>query len=172
MSELGVVRRFFASPVNEAEPIATYRETRFDGKRVFELFPDRVRICGSIQLSSEFETSIPLTALNPNPMHVRIRNKAFWSGLWMLLVAVVLDTVLVSSFHIPPESFSVGLIGCIGMGGLVLMLATARKVEFITFVNIAGVHVLDFARSGPDVRNLDSFVQLVSTNISNATRNA
>ena len=155
--------------MNKAEPIATYREQRFDGKRVFELFADRVRICGSAQLSSEFETSIPLATLNPTPMRIRIRNKAFWSGLWMLLGTVVLDTVLVSSFHVPPESFSVGLIGCIGMGGFVLMLATARKVEFISFTSTAGVHVLDLARSGPDARNLDSFVELVSTNISNAT---
>ena len=51
------------------------------------------------------------------------------------------------------------------------MLGTARKVEFITFANIAGVHVLDFARSGPDVANLDSFVQRVRTAISNATGN-
>ena len=158
--------------MNEAEPIATYRETCFDGKRVFELFPDRVRIRGSVQLTSEFEISIPLAVLNPNPMRIRMRNKAFWSGLWMLLVAVVLDTVLVSSFHIPAESFSVGLIGGIGMGGGLLMLATARKVEFITFANIAGVHVLDFARSGPDAANLDSFVQLVRTTISNAIGNS
>jgi hypothetical protein len=158
--------------VNEVEPIATYRETRFEGKRVFELFPDRVRVRGSVQLSSDFDVSIPLTALNPNPMRIRTRNKAFWSGLWMLLLAVVLDTVLVSSFHIPSESFSVGLIGCIGMGGFVLMLATARKVEFVSFANVTGVQVLGFARSGPDARDFDSFVERIRINISNATKKA
>lgn len=155
--------------MNEAQPIATYREQRFDGKRVFELFPDRVRIRGSAQLSTEFDTSVSLRALNPVPTRIRVRNKAFWSGLWMLIAAVVLDTILVSSFHIPPESFAVLLVGCMAMGGFVLMLATARKVEFISFTSTAGVHVLDFARSGPDARNLDSFVELVTTNISNAT---
>ena len=60
----------------------------------------------------------------------------------------------------------------LGMGGFVLMLATARKVEFISFASTAGVHVLDFARSGPDACSLDSCVERVSTNISNATGNA
>jgi hypothetical protein len=44
-------------------------------------------------------------------------------------------------------------------------------VEFIAFANIAGDHVLAFARSGPDAANLDSFVQLVRTTIFNATGN-
>lgn len=165
------VSRFLEPPVTDAEPIAIYREQRFDGKRVFELFPDRVCIRGSAQFTSEFETSISLATLNPNPTRIRIRNKAFWGGLWLLLAASLLDTILVSAFHIPRASESVVLIAVIGMTGLALMLATARKVEFISFTSTAGVHVLDFARSGPDARNLDSFVKLVITNISNATRN-
>lgn len=151
------------------EVIAVYREQRFDGKRVFELFHDRVRIRGSRQFSSEFETFVSLAALDPTPMRIRIRHKSFWSGLLILLVAFILDCILVSGFHFPPESSSVGLVGCIGMAGVALMLATARKVEFISFSNIAGRPVLDFARSGPDAADLDSFVQLVSKNINNAT---
>ena len=154
-------------------PIATHRDQRFDGKRVFELFPDRINIRGSAMFSSEFETSIPLNTLNPNPAHIRFRNKSFWSGLWVLLTASILDTILVSAFHVPRVSESTVLIGVIGMSGLALMLATARKVEFITFATTAGVHVLDFARSGPDAHNLDSFIELLRTNISNAnSRNA
>ena len=154
-------------------PIATHRDQRFDGKRVFELFPDRICIRGSALLSSEFETSIPLNTLNPNPARIRFRNKAFWSGLWVLLAASIVDTILVSAFHIPRASESVVLIAVIGMSGLALMLATARKDEFITFATTAGVPVLDFARSGPDAHNLDSFVELLTTNISNAnSRNA
>ena len=155
--------------MNEIDPIATYRDQRFDGKRVFELFADRIRIQGSTQFASEFDYSIPLATLNPIPMRMRVRNKNFSAGLWMLLIAVVVDVVLVSSFHIPPESASVVLIGCIGMGGFVLMLATARKVEFMAFSSTAGIHVLDLARSGPDARNLDSFIELVSKCISDAT---
>ena len=83
-----------------------------------------------------------------------------------------LDTLLVGSFHIAPENFSILLVGCIGLGGAVLMLGTIRKVEFMIFTGPAGVHVLDFARSGPDARKLDSFVDLVSTNISNASGKA
>ena len=150
------------------EPIAVYRETRFDGKRVFELFPDRIRIHGNIQLQSEFDTFIFLALLDPNPTRIWLRHKAFWSGLWMLLIALILDSVLVSGFHFPPESFSVGLIGSMGMAGVVLMLATIRKVEYRMFANIGGTKVLAIARSGPDAGNLDSFVQLLRTAISNA----
>ncbi len=154
--------------MNEVEPIATYREQRFDGKRLFELFPDRVRIRGSVQLVSEFETSIPLSTLVSNPTHLRLRNKSFWHGLWILLIAFVLEVLLVTSFHVSPESFSLVLIGCIGMSGLVLMLATARKIEFVVFANTTGVPILDFARSGPDKGKLDSFVHLVTNHISKA----
>jgi hypothetical protein len=149
-------------------PIATHREQRFDGKRVFELFPERINIRGSAIFSSDFETSIPLNILNPNPAHIRFRNKSFWSGLWMLLAASVIYTILVSAFHVPRVSESTGLMAVFGMSGLALMLATARKVEFITFSTTAGVPILDFARSGPDAHNLDSFIELLRTNITNA----
>lgn len=155
--------------MTEDEPIAMYRETRLEGKRVFELFPDRIRVRGEIQLRSEFDMSFPLVRLDPNPMRIRVRHKSFWAGLWILLAAVVLDSVLISGFHFPPETFCVGLIGCMGMSGFVLMLATLRKVEYVMFANLGGVHVLGIARSGPDAGELDSLVQLTRTAIGNAT---
>jgi hypothetical protein len=159
--------------VNEDQPIATYREQRFDGKRLFELFPDRVRVRGSVQLQSEFDTTVPLHTLNPTPNFIRIRNKSFAQGSWLFIGAIGLDTLLVTSLNVPPENPVITLIGILGFVGFAFMLIAARKVEFISFNSTAGVAVLDFARSGPDAANLDSFVQLVSKHISDANeRNA
>ena len=47
------------------DPIATYREQRFDGKRVFELFVDRIPSEDGNQFRSEFQMSVPLRTLDP-----------------------------------------------------------------------------------------------------------
>lgn len=150
-------------------PIATYRERRFDGKRTFELFADRVQIRGSTQLSSDFEISVPLKTLNPVPMRLRLRNKAFWAGAWMLIGSVIGSTVLYSALHVSYASPAFLLVAVVGAGGCALMLATARKVEFASFQSTAGVHVLDIARAGPDAVHLDTFVQLVTASIQTAS---
>lgn len=147
------------------EPIATYREKRVEGSCVYQLFPDRLQIGGNEQLSSKYKSVIPLRNIEPSPTHIWHRNNLFHGGVWMLLAAVVIDTILVSGFGIPAYNSAVGLVGCIGMGGFVLMLATARKVEFATFSSAAGVAVLGIARSGPDAAHFDSFVDLVSKHI-------
>ena len=46
------------------EPLMTYAERRFDGKRAFQLFADRVVIRGSEALSSEYEQIVRLDSLN------------------------------------------------------------------------------------------------------------
>ena len=47
------------------EPLMTYAERRFDGKRTFQLFADRVVIRGSEGWSSEYEQIVRLDSLNP-----------------------------------------------------------------------------------------------------------
>ena len=155
--------------MNEERPIATYREQRLDGKRIFELFDDRVRIFGSAQFSSEFELSAPLATLRPRPNRFKVRHRAFWCGLWLLLGFCVLDIVLVSALRVPGESFAVIIVGCMAMSGLVIMLATARRVEFASFSTVAGVQALDIARAGPDTAHFDPFVQSVSAAITRAS---
>jgi hypothetical protein len=156
--------------IDMTQPIATYREQRFDGKRTFELFDDRVRVAGSAQLSSEFDLSVPLHALNPEPMRLRIRNKAFWAGTWLLLGSVLGCTVLLSAMQVSYASAAFVLVAVVGASGLALSLATARKVEFLAFQNNAGFQVLAIARSGPDARRLDAFVELIAQHIRTAAR--
>ena len=138
------------------EPVATYREKRFDGQRRFELFADRVLVRGNVSLKSEFETAVPLRSLAPHVTRPRLRNPAFWGGLWTLLGSVFLCAVLVG-FNAP--DFPLVLAGTGVLSGSALMLATARKVEFASFSSGAGVRVLDVARSGPDARRFDAFVE-------------
>jgi hypothetical protein len=37
------------------EPLARYFEQRFDGKRTFELFPDKLNVRGAEFLSADYE---------------------------------------------------------------------------------------------------------------------
>ena len=141
------------------EPIATYFEQRFDGKRMFTLFPDAIDVRGSVALTSEFELRIPLSSLDPNYTKLRCRNRGFNGGMWMLSASIFACTVLVSGFQLPWISASTGLATCMGMAGLLLSLATCRKVEFVQFRSQAGVTALDLARSGPQRDQLDGFVE-------------
>lgn len=152
------------------QPVATYREQRFDGRRTFELFDDRVRIAGHTQFSSEFDFAVQLSGLNPEPMRMRLRNKEFWAGTWMLLGSLIGCTVLLSAMQASYASAAFVLVAVVGAGGFALMLATARKVEFVGFQNTAGLRVLDIARAGPDAGRLDSFIELVVTHIRRATQ--
>src|SRR5262245_9821753 len=113
------------------EPIATYSEQRFDGKRTFTLMPDEVVVTGSATLSADFHARIPLSSLDPNFGTLRFRNRIFWGGLWMMVVSFVVCTILVSGFHMSWATMPPGMLACIGMAGLLLCLATRRKVEFI-----------------------------------------
>ena len=154
------------------QPIAVYREQRFDGKRTFELFDDHVEITGSAQLSSDFQVSIPLKALVPKPMRLNIRHKGFWAGGWMLLGSVLGCTVLSSAMNVSYASPAFVLTLGVGISGFALMLATMRKIEFVGFQNDAGLRAIDMARSGPDAGKLDAFVDLMVTSIRAASEAA
>jgi hypothetical protein len=147
------------------EPIATYSEVRFDGSRKFTLLPDKIVVHGKQSLRSEFETAIALTSLNPNPDKLRIRNGNFIAGLWIVLISYVLCAILVSGFRVSFTTFAPGLLVSIGLGGVVLMLATFRKVEFVRFKNDGGIVILDLARAGKSAAQLDSFINALTKQI-------
>ena len=147
------------------EPIATYSEVRFDGSRTFTLFPDKIVVRGKQTLSSEFEASFSLKSLDPDPCKLWIRNRNFNSGLLIAVVSFVMCEVLAAGFHmsfatIPPLLFAV-----VGTSGILLMLATIRKVEFIRFKNDGGVVILDVARAGRGSAQFDSFVDALTKQI-------
>ena len=138
--------------------LATYRETRFDAKRVLELFGDHVRIRGSSLLGTDFDTTIALGQLQPRVTTLRVRNRAWGSGLLMASLSFFGWAILVLQFELEWSSFAPVLCAGLCIAGLLLVLATARKVEFARFEFSAGVPLLDIARSGADAGTFDEFV--------------
>lgn len=147
------------------QPIATYSEVRFEGSRTFTLLPDKVVVRGKQSLQSEFETTIALKTLDPSPDTLRFRNQIFTWGMWIANVGFVVCAILVSGFHMSFATFPPGLVACIGMSGVMLMLATFRKVEFVRFKNDGGIVILDIARSGKSAAQLDSFIDALTKQI-------
>lgn len=147
------------------DPIATYSETRFDGKRMFMLFPDRIYIQGTQTLKSDFEIEIPLALLEPRCYRFNVRNGAFIAGIWMAIISFVVCGILVSGLKMTFAQFIPGLMVVFGISGLVLSAATFRKVEFLQFKNLGGGVAFDIARAGKEVAQLDSFVDAVIKHI-------
>lgn len=147
------------------ETIATYYERRFDGKRTFTLLADAVVVSGSATLTSEFQVRVPLSSLDPNYSMLRLRHRIFWAGLWMVVVSFFAWTTLVSGLHMSWGTLPPILAANFGIGGLLLCLATGRKVEFIRFTTLAGVVALDLARSGPERDKLDGFIDALTKQI-------
>lgn len=147
------------------EQIATYSEIRFDGSRTFTLFPDRIVVKGKQTFHSDFESNIRLATLDPNYDRVRIRNRIFMAGVWMVIISFITYIILVTGLKIPFTEFSPVIMLSIGMAGLILSAATYRKVEFLRFKNKAGLTVLDIARSDKHVEEFDSFVDTLIKHI-------
>jgi hypothetical protein len=147
------------------EAVTTYSEVRFDGSRTFVLLPDKIVVRGKQSLKSEFETTIALTSLNPSPDKLRIRNNGFIVGGRLALISYVLCAILVSSFRVSFATFVPGMLVSIGLGGVILMLATFRKVEFVRFKNDVGIVILDLARAGKSAAQFDSFIDALTKQI-------
>jgi hypothetical protein len=152
------------------DPIATYNEARFDGKRTFELFEDKVVVRGTTTFTSDFEVSVPLARIDPDFARLRLRNKNFWMGVWIMVVAWVLASIVGEvtdkAYHV------VGILVGIGLVGILIAAATARKVEWVQFKTDGGVVAFDLARAGKEKNRLDSFVETLLAQISIAKDSA
>lgn len=152
-------------------PIATYTEARFDGKRTFHLFEDKVIVRGKATLGGDFETAIPLASLTPSFARLRSRHRAFFGGIWIMVGSSILAYV-VGAISQKNSSEVVGFFCALGIAGLVLLLATAKKVEWVQFNTDAGVTVLTIARAGKEKDKFDSFVEALTSQITVARDNA
>jgi hypothetical protein len=151
-----------------AAPLATYKEVRFDGKRLFELNTDSIRVAGSTTFQSSVDTTIPLNRIDPRVARLQIRHSAFWGGLIVAVVGFIAYEVLVSGFGLDRFAKAPGLLLGLGLVGVALCLATARKTEFAQFESDAGVPVLNIARAGPERHDFDAFVRQVLEQICKA----
>lgn len=143
------------------QPVAKYSERRFDGRRTFELYPDAVLVKGSSTFASDFEARVPLASLDANYARLRVRHPACLVGAGGAIFACVVRELLVGPLQLPWFDERSGFATALVVSGLVLCLATIRKVEFVRFTTQSGVVALDVARAGPDRAHFDEFVGAV-----------
>jgi hypothetical protein len=141
------------------ESLMTYSERRFDGKRTFQLFPDRVVIRGSEMMSSEYEQTVKLETLRPEFDRTWYRSPSFWSGIKLAVGSFIAVSVLHSGFGMSVGTYLGGLATVGVVTGLLLAFATRHKVEYAVFKNQAGADALSVARSGKQAADYDSFIQ-------------
>lgn len=153
------------------EPLATYREARFDGKRQFDLFDHEIRVRGSVGIGMKIDTTIPLRQLQSRVIRIWVRNQNFKSGLNVFAIGFISAIILIEGFSFEFYEFLPGLAGIVALSGLCLMAATAKKVEYARFESDAGVAVLDVARAGPDREMFDEFIEVLQEKI-NACRDS
>src|SRR5689334_16652809 len=73
------------SPSPETDtPIAIYREKYYRGNRQFDLFPDRVRVRGSLRLRYDYDMIVLLDTLHPQAARFWIRDSNFITCLVVL----------------------------------------------------------------------------------------
>ena len=147
------------------EPLARYFEQRFDGKRTFYLFPDNLKVRGAETLGADYEQTFRLASLQPEVNRVWYRNRSFNAGLWMFVGGGFAFSVLTWGLGRSFEWFWLGTTGCVAFPGLLLALATCRKVEYAVFRSEAGVEAVSVARSGREAAAFDSFVKRLAEQI-------
>jgi hypothetical protein len=146
---------------NKMEPIAIYSETRFSGKRDFKLYPDEIRVIGKVFLQKDFDVNIELKNLNPNYEKVKIREKGFMAGMYLIILPLIIKFILISAFNVKIDNPAIGFMVILAISGGILCIATFRKIEFYVFKNSFGVNILDIARSGKEKHNFDKYVEQI-----------
>ena len=150
--------------------LATYRERRPEGWRLFELFEDTIIVRGKNYLEHEFKTPIALHTLDPAHGWIKARSAGFWITLPVSFLISVILTALVGNFLQGTEYLLIGIVSA-GLAALFLTLFLFfRKIEFSTFQNCHGQTVLTVGRAGPDKAQFDEFVKLLAQQIEKAHR--
>jgi hypothetical protein len=149
-------------------PIATYRERRFDGRRDFDLHPDRLEVRGKQWNGTEFSSSYELSSLDPQFNRIRARDPGFLAGIGMLIVAVG----LLQGHAVTITSYWGGLTAVMGASGLLMSVVTFRKVEWASFKTRAGIDAISVARAGPDASSFPKFLEMLAAQISVSSTNS
>lgn len=148
------------------EPIARYREKRFDGRREFQLFEDRVLVTSKEYMGGESTVPVLLNTLVPVLSRYRARDAQFQVGL----VTSVVVFGLLSSGTLDLFSHVGGLSACIGIGCALMSIVTARKIEWVSLNSEAGFLSLSIGKVGPDKASFDAFVECLLAQVIEAKK--
>jgi hypothetical protein len=142
--------------------LAKYREHRLEGVRTYDLYEDKIVIRGSMRVGVNFESNIKLSGVQPEIHRIWMRSQLFTLavvvfvvGLLFVFIATQLENIRAVDSLIAIASFAFPLIG------LVAVLLTMHKLEYVRFANNNSIVVFDLARSGPDSNNFDEFVNKI-----------
>ena len=148
------------------DPITTYQEVRFDGKRTLRLFSDRILVQGSTVLGySSFESTIALKVLSLTPDRLSVRSPHFNGGLWMVIISPVIGMVLVSGLGMGFDSPMVVLMGVMCLSGLLFLWSTWKRVEYARFTNDVGIVILDIAVNAKEPQIFTDFIGMLTQQI-------
>lgn len=154
------------------EPLAVYQEKRFSGRRVFTLFSDKIHVRGKDFLEKDFDLTIELVTLSPLCQKLWIRDKMFWAGIILVGIPAIMAKILMSAFGIEWSNEAVGLMFALAISGVLLCLATVRKVEFCSFSNNHGIPTLAIAKSGKQKEDFGTFIERLVSAIKNVREGA
>lgn len=137
------------------EPIARYSERRFEGRRDFQLFEDRVLVIAKDSMGNESESSVMLDSLVPVLSRGRARSSAFSWAVMMVFIPLG----LLQSGTLDLYSYWGGMAFSICVAGVLVGIVTFRKIEWISLNSTVGILSLSIVKSGPDVASFDAFVE-------------
>ena len=141
------------------EPLMTYHEQRFEGKRTFLLFNDRLVIRGNETFSTAYEQTIRLEWLCCEFDRISYRSPSFFAGVKLAAGSFITVSVLHSGFGMPVGAYLTGLATVGVVAGLLLAFATRNRVGFAVFKSRGGADGVSIGRSGKQVADYDAFIQ-------------
>ncbi len=156
------------------EPLAKYEEARFELRRQFELFPDRIRVTGKGLYIGRFDQTIPLHILHAPPGRLWVRGVLWRYGLraWFFAACLTTGVGVGGGSEAFTNPWVVGTIGALVWAGLMLTAANFRPAEFARFQTDAGIIALDVGRVGPQAEEFDEFIDLLVSQIETARAKA
>jgi ATP-dependent Clp protease adaptor protein ClpS len=140
--------------------LATYRESIADGKRIFELLPDRLRIVATPSGGARTDTTILLRTLQAAPHRVRLSDVNF--GVGCLIAYAWLIKALLGLTIMDEWGGFLATLGGIGVGLIALSLRGHAAAHFHARSGAMGVAIV---ATGPDSARFEDFVAQVRARI-------
>ena len=140
--------------------IATYEETRLEGRRTFHLSDHQV-VVSVRSPSKDVDIPFDLAHISPAFLRMRIRPKVYGIGVallilpWCFIVLGMISRVVTPT----PELFIIP--AALSIVGLAIAIVSFRKVEYAHFRTAAGITAFDIASSGKQADQFDEFVEMI-----------